>query len=86
MEGDSAPTVDGDPFALVGTIFERKFRIDRVVAHGGFGVVYHGHHLSLGVELALKVLKPQRSADADEWTDLLAQFLDEAKTLAQGMA
>ena len=29
-----------DPRLLVGCVLERKYRLDRVVAEGGFGVVY----------------------------------------------
>jgi serine/threonine-protein kinase len=64
-------------------MLERKYRVDAVVAEGGCGVVYAGHHLSLDVKVALKVLKPSRSLDASAWDDLLAAFLEEAKTLAR---
>ena len=33
-----------DPFKLVGTIIEGRHRVDAMVAEGGFGVVYRGHH------------------------------------------
>lgn len=72
-----------DPFGLVGTLFERKYRVDRVVAEGGFGVVYLGRHLSLDVPVAIKILRPAREVDPDANADLLTQFLDEAKTLAK---
>src|SRR6476619_6158665 len=80
MSGDPP---DPDPFGLVGTLLERKYRIDSVVAHGGFGVVYRGHHLSLDTPVAIKVLRPSRDVDPDSWVELLAQFLEEAKTLAR---
>ena len=83
MSGDPpSPPVD-DPFRLVGTILERKYRVDRVVAQGGFGVVYAGRHLGLDVPVAVKVLKPAEGVSPDAWFDLLAQFLDEAKTIAR---
>ncbi len=84
MSGDppSPPPAD-DPFRLVGTILERKYRVDRVVAHGGYGVVYAGRHLGLDVPVAVKVLKPAEGIAPDAWFDLLAQFLDEAKTIAR---
>lgn len=72
-----------DPFAIVGTLVERKYRVDRVVARGGFGVVYAGHHLGLDVPVAIKVLKPASETSDDAFIDLLAQFLDEARTLAR---
>src|SRR5690606_15767154 len=37
--GDGVPQ---DQFGLLGTELEKKFRVDRVVAEGGFGIVYAG--------------------------------------------
>jgi hypothetical protein len=72
-----------DPFELIGTIVERKFRVDRVVAEGGFGVVYAGHHLALDVPVAVKVLRPRGGGDPAEWADAVARFLLEAKAIAR---
>src|SRR5437868_15047644 len=83
MSGVPPSSRRGDPFRIVGTVLERKYRVDEVVAEGGYGVVYAGHHLSLDVKVAIKALKPSRALDADAWGDLLAQFLEEAKTLAK---
>jgi serine/threonine protein kinase/ABC-type branched-subunit amino acid transport system substrate-binding protein len=84
MSGDppSRPPAD-DPFCLVGAILERKYRVDRVVAHGGYGVVYAGRHLGLDVPVAVKVLKPAVGITPDARFELLGQFLDEAKTIAR---
>lgn len=66
---------------LEGTLFEGKYRLDRLVAEGGSGFVYAGHHLLLDAPIAIKVLKP---ADGDvEWPDRMAFFLEEARTLAK---
>ncbi|MEI7892400.1 MAG: transporter substrate-binding domain-containing protein [Myxococcales bacterium] len=46
-----------DPFSLVGTAIDGKYRIDEVVGEGGFGVVYRGHHLSFEKTIAIKCLK-----------------------------
>ncbi len=70
-----------DPLRLVGSIFERKYRIDRFVAEGGFGLVYAGRHLELGVPVALKVLRPALRAERDDWADLIFQFREEAIAL-----
>ena len=72
-----------DPFHLVGTLLERKYRVDSVVAEGGFGIVYAGHHLGLDAKIAIKALRPQKKLDDEEWADLLVQFLAEAKALAK---
>lgn len=73
-----------DPFELVGTILERKVRIDRAVAEGGFGVVYLGHHLSLDCRVAVKVLRPTTSQpDPDAWADAMERFVLEAQAIAK---
>jgi serine/threonine protein kinase len=50
----SAPVTD--PFGLVGATLEGRFVVDRVVAKGGFGIVYQGRQLRLKKAIALKVL------------------------------
>lgn len=73
-----------DPFGLVASVLERKYRVDRVTAEGGFGVVYRGHHLGLDVPIAIKILKSEayvRGAGDDP--DFAARFLQEGKTLAR---
>ena len=71
-----------DPNDLVGSIFERKYRVDRVVAEGGYGIVYAAQHLALETQVALKVLRPQR-VSRDDWTDLIHQFREEATALTR---
>jgi|GEM_PF-1192275 len=68
--------------SLAGTILERKYRVDRVIAEGGFSVVYAGHHLALDVPIAVKVLKAPSADRAARSGDLL-MFLEEAKTIAK---
>ena len=72
-----------DSQLLVGSIFERKYRVDRVVAEGGFGIVYAALHLALGTQVALKVLRPQLRLSRDDWTDHIHQFREEATALTR---
>jgi len=82
-EGQGAAPGPPDPLDLAGRLLERKYRVDRVVAEGGFGVVYAGHHLGLDRPIAIKVLRHAHRGDPDAWSDALAQFLLEARTLAR---
>src|SRR3954471_21261013 len=72
-----------DAFDLAGTTLDGKYRIDLVVAEGGFGVVYRGHHERLDMPLAIKVLKPNRAHSAELRADMVSRFLIEARTTAR---
>jgi hypothetical protein len=72
-----------EPLGLVGTILERKYRVERLVAEGGFGIVYKAHHMALGVPVALKVLRPALRAEQDAFVELMNQFLAEASVLSR---
>ena len=59
-----------DPLGVVGVVLAEKFRVDRLLGEGGFGVVYGGVHLVLGEPIAVKFIKldgvttdPARAAD-----------------------
>jgi serine/threonine-protein kinase len=69
-----------DPFQLVGTTIDGKYRIDRVLGEGGCGVVYLAWHALLGQPVALKCLKPMGGAVDDE-KQLTELFLREARVL-----
>jgi eukaryotic-like serine/threonine-protein kinase len=71
-----------DSLGLVGTLLERKYRIDARVAEGGFGVVYAGQHIGLAKPLAIKVLKCGPEISAAERGQMIAQFLEEARLVA----
>jgi serine/threonine-protein kinase len=55
-----------DPFGLVGRTIAGRFRIDRHVAEGGFGVVYRAEQIALHRPVALKVLKNPPAAGSFE--------------------
>ena len=56
-----------------------KFEILEELGRGGFGIVYKANDLSLGREVALKVLHPQLAADLD----FVERFRREARLLAR---
>jgi serine/threonine protein kinase len=75
--------MQGDPFGWVGHTVAGKFRVDALVAEGGFGVVYRALHVGFNALVALKCLKlPARlqGADRDRFLDA---FLAEGRLLHQ---
>jgi len=72
-----------DPFQIVGTSLEGKYRIDSMVGEGGFGVVYRGYHLSFEHAIAIKCLKvpPHFTPEAREL--FLSKFREEGKHLSR---
>ena len=65
-----------EPFGL-GSIIERRYRIDSEVGRGGMGVVYRGTDLTLKRPVAIKAMLGN-TADAAH----LARFMHEARALA----
>ncbi len=80
MEGRAHPS---DVFELVGKTLARKYRVERVVAEGGFGIVYAGRHLELDLPIAIKVLRPQLDDGVTAWSDHVELFVEEAKAIAR---
>ncbi len=77
--GSAPPTVqvdesNADP--LIG-IDLGGFKVVKLIAAGGMGLVYEAMHPAIGRRAAVKVLKPEVAADA-EWTK---RFLSEARAL-----
>jgi eukaryotic-like serine/threonine-protein kinase len=86
--GGPKPRAPSEPFApdrddalaearaaeLVGTVVSQRYRIDQLLARGGMGAVYRGHHLHLKKRVAVKVLHP----DTDDLPEMLARFEREA--------
>jgi eukaryotic-like serine/threonine-protein kinase len=44
---------------LIGKVFDRKYRIVRVIGLGGMGTVYEAEHIVISRRVALKVLSPE---------------------------
>ena len=72
-----------DIFKLVGTTLEGRFTVERVVAEGGFGVVYRAQQEALQRPVALKVLKTPPRFDEDAKKQFLESFAAEARTIAR---
>lgn len=68
-----------DRFGLVGNTIAGTFRVDSVVAEGGFGVVYKAHHLHFRSPVALKCLKIPGELSEEERKVFLEQFRSEAE-------
>ncbi len=79
----ASATPGPDPFGLVGTTLADKFRVERSVAEGGFGVVYQCIHIALEKTVALKVLKVPTELSDSARRDFLDKFAQEAKTIAR---
>jgi serine/threonine-protein kinase len=58
--------VGGTPGDLSGTVLGGKYRIGRKIGSGGIGVVYAAEHVTLGHEVAVKVLRGAAARDGGE--------------------
>ena len=93
------PGLDNPPPALpLGTLLDGRYRLGRVLGHGGFGITYLAWDENLQVRLAIKEYLPRNSATrapdgitltvylspADEQFSYgLKRFLEEARALAR---
>ncbi|HEX3774341.1 MAG TPA: protein kinase [Polyangiaceae bacterium] len=61
-----------DVFGIVGSVIAGAYHVERVVAEGGFGVVYRAHHGGFRAPVALKLLKvpPQSSEQQSAFLEL----------------
>ncbi len=70
-----------DLFGIVGKVIAGTYRVEEVVAEGGFGVVYKAHHKGFRATVALKCLKiPGELSDLHR-KQFLEQFRSEAEVL-----
>lgn len=70
-----------DPFKIVGSVIGADFKVERLVAEGGFSAVYRGFHTRFRVPVALKCLKLPTQLDAAQRARFAAQFQQEAELL-----
>lgn len=73
--------MEEDPFEIVGTLQAQAYRVERVVAEGGFGVVYRAHHEAFRAPVALKCLKVPGGLSAEQRQSFLEKFREEAELL-----
>jgi serine/threonine protein kinase len=76
-------TTHSQPPLEANTILAGRYRVDRMVASGGFGTVYAGRHLVLSAPIAIKVLRTDRFREAGGTDHELGNFLEEARMLAR---
>jgi serine/threonine-protein kinase len=65
---------------IIGTVIDRRYRVDRKIGEGGMGAVFQGEHVTVGNKVAIKVLHPDYSSD-EEVVRRLAQEARVAGTL-----
>ncbi len=70
-----------DPFGIVGTTQADTFQVEKVVAHGGFGVVYKATHVLFRAPVALKCLKIPSNLSTEERTKFFERFRAEGEVM-----
>lgn len=70
-----------DVFGILGTVQGGSFRVEEVVAEGGFAVVYRAYHGAFRASVALKCLKVPGALSGDEQAEFLEHFRGEAELL-----
>ncbi len=70
-----------DVFGIVGTTQAGAFRVERVVAEGGFAVVYRAQHEGFRAPVALKCLKVPDSMQEEKRAVFLERFRAEGELL-----
>src|SRR6186713_1507353 len=70
-----------DVFGIVGSLQAAVFRVERVVAEGGFAVVYRAHHEGFRAAVALKCLKLPGTLSEAKQTEFLDKFRAEGELL-----
>ena len=70
-----------DYFGIVGTTQAGAYRVEAVVAEGGFGVVYRAYHDAFQAPVALKCLKIPMAMNSEHQAEFLVKFREEAALL-----
>jgi serine/threonine-protein kinase len=70
-----------DEFGIVGVTLANAFHVERVVAHGGFAIVYRGLHGGFRAPIALKCLRIPEGMTEAQRTTFLERFREEGELL-----
>ena len=70
-----------DVFGIVGTTQAGNFHVERVVAEGGFGVVYRAQHGAFRAPVAIKCLKIPEQMTKQQRATFLEKFREEAELM-----
>ena len=73
--------MSADVFGIVGTTQAGMFRVERVVAEGGFAVVYRAYHEGFRAPVALKCLKVPEAMKEEQRKAFLERFREEGELL-----
>ena len=73
------PLVTRTQPSLVGTLLERRYRVDRLLARGGMSSVYRGTDTRLDRPVAIKIMDPRFADDRS----FVERFVREARSAAQ---
>jgi serine/threonine-protein kinase len=70
-----------DRFGIVGRVIAGAYHVERVVAEGGFGIVYRAQHGGFRAPIALKCLKVPQHLGAEHQAQFLEYFRAEAEVM-----
>lgn len=59
------PSADTPPAIAPGDVLSNRYRVDRFLARGGMGDVYHAFDLELEIPVALKTIRPDVASNPD---------------------
>jgi hypothetical protein len=78
-EGPSHEALAAAAALRVGTVVDKRYRVDRLLGVGGMGAVFAATHLALGKTYALKILHEVYGRDSD----IIDRFMREARAATQ---
>jgi hypothetical protein len=78
-EGPSQEALAAAAMQRVGTVVDKRYRVDRLIGVGGMGAVFAATHLALGKTYALKILHEVYGRDSE----IIDRFMREARAATQ---